>query len=116
MQLSAFTFLLALAAEGVNAGLHNAAVCVENVKVTHKGGYPWKLSYDWNETYEINTAATQCACNYYLHRNTGNHQWDKCPDCTFDGTACNSAGWHIGGDEMNYYCTQKCGAQGSEAN
>ncbi|KZL81686.1 hypothetical protein CI238_12472 [Colletotrichum incanum] len=50
------------------------------------------------------------------NRNTGNKQWDQCLDCTFDGLQCNSAGKHIGGDELYYYCTKKCGAQGSEGN
>ncbi|OHW93608.1 hypothetical protein CSPAE12_07848 [Colletotrichum incanum] len=33
-----------------------------------------------------------------------------------DGIQCNSAGWHIGGDEFDYYCEKKCGAEGFEAN
>ncbi|KAG7148289.1 hypothetical protein HYQ46_002851 [Verticillium longisporum] len=78
-------------AGGALADLHNVTVCVTNRKSAPIGGTGWS-------------------------RNTGNKRWDKCPDCTFDGLGCNSAGWHIGGDEMNYYCSKKCGAQGSEAN
>ncbi|GJC79118.1 hypothetical protein Ct61P_03313 [Colletotrichum tofieldiae] len=80
------------------------------------GGTPWSVSYNWSKHYEILPDATKCACNYYKNRNTGNKQWDQCPDCTFDGLQCNSAGKHIGGDELYYYCTKKCGAQGSEGN
>ncbi|KAH6887421.1 hypothetical protein B0T10DRAFT_607386 [Thelonectria olida] len=116
MQLSTFTFLLALAAEGANAKLHNAAVCVSDRRESPIGGTAWSVSYNWAKSYEILPAATKCACDYYRRRNTGNKQWDKCPDCTFDGTVCNSAAWHIGGDEFTYYCSKKCGAQGAEAN
>lgn len=28
-----------------------------------------------------NAAATRAACARYKARNTGNQQWDKCPDC-----------------------------------
>ncbi|KPM36376.1 hypothetical protein AK830_g10198 [Neonectria ditissima] len=116
MHLTATFSLFLLAAGGALAGLHNAAACVTNRKTSPVGGTGWSVSYTWAKSYEILPDATKCACNYYRNRNTGNKQWDKCPDCTFDGTACNSAGWHIGGDEMNYYCTKKCGAQGAEAN
>ncbi|KAF6803341.1 hypothetical protein CMUS01_15116 [Colletotrichum musicola] len=65
-----------------------------------------------------NEAATRKACAAYKKRNTGNKQWDKCPDCTVDPTycaiACNSAGSHIGGDEWLYYCEQN-GADGADA-
>lgn len=27
--------------------------------------------------------ATKCACEAYRNRNTGDNQWDQCPDCTF---------------------------------
>ncbi|KAF6803342.1 hypothetical protein CMUS01_15117, partial [Colletotrichum musicola] len=57
-----------------------------------------------------NTAATQKACDRYKARNTGNQQWDKCPDCKTslrgDLLVCNSLGKHIGGDEWDYYCKQ----------
>ena len=70
------------------------------------------------ENYEVLVPATECACGYYKNRKTGTKQWDRCPDCTFDANAgeCHSNDWHIGGDEMNHYCTKYCGAQGSEAN
>ncbi|KAK7409591.1 hypothetical protein QQX98_008253 [Neonectria punicea] len=116
MHLAATFSLFLLAAGGALADLHNAAACVTNRKSSPVGGTGWSVSYTWAKSYEILPDATRCACNYYRNRNTGNKQWDKCPDCTFDGTVCNSAGWHIGGDEMNYYCSKKCGAQGSEAN
>ncbi|KAH8661041.1 hypothetical protein BGZ61DRAFT_510432 [Ilyonectria robusta] len=111
MQLSIVT-LLSLAAGLAYADLHKAAVCVSDRKSSPVGGTAWSVSYNWQTSYEILPDATKCACE---NRNTGNKQWDQCPDCTFDGLACNSANKHIGGDEMNYYCTKQCGAQGSEA-
>ncbi|KAH7152242.1 hypothetical protein B0J13DRAFT_673297 [Dactylonectria estremocensis] len=116
MQFTTTVFALLLAASGSLAKLHNAAACVNNIRESPVGGTPWSVSYTWAKSYDIMLDATRCACNYYHNRNTGNKQWDKCPDCTFDGTVCNSGAWHIGGDEMNYYCTKKCGAQGSVAN
>ncbi|KAK1672752.1 hypothetical protein BDP55DRAFT_695965 [Colletotrichum godetiae] len=116
MQLSSVLLSVGLMAAGANAKLHNAGVCVTNRQEMPVGGTGWSVSYTWSKKYEILPDATKCACNYYKNRNTGNKQWDKCPDCTFDGFQCNSAGWHIGGDELNYYCSKKCGAQGSEAN
>ncbi|KAG8162005.1 hypothetical protein KVR01_007770 [Diaporthe batatas] len=66
-----------------------------------------------------NNAATDAACIKYRNRNTGKEQWDTCPDCTSgvladfttqssrgDLRVCNSPGWHIGGDEWEYYCKQ----------
>lgn len=58
-----------------------------------------------------NKAATEKACNAYKNRNTGNNQWDHCPDCTLLNDQnllyyCESKGMHIGGDELHYYCTQ----------
>ncbi|THX22908.1 hypothetical protein D6D12_08804 [Aureobasidium pullulans] len=100
----------------VDAKLHNSAVCVTGRTEAPIGGTGWSVSYNWQKNYEIDLKATECACDYYKQRNTGDNQWDKCEDCTYDGLQCNSAGWHIGGDEMNYYCTKKCSAQGSEAN
>ncbi|PSN69496.1 hypothetical protein BS50DRAFT_490796 [Corynespora cassiicola Philippines] len=98
------------------ADLHNAGVCVSGRKYSMIGGTPWSVSYTYAKDFEILPEATKCACDLYRQRNTGNKQWDQCPDCTFDGLQCTSAGWHIGGDELNYYCEQKCHAQGSEAN
>lgn len=47
------------------------------------GGTGWSVSYNWDKNYEIDMKATQCACDYYKQRNTGDNQWDKCEDCTF---------------------------------
>ncbi|RKL34408.1 hypothetical protein BFJ70_g8364 [Fusarium oxysporum] len=72
----------------------------------------------------FDTAATRYACDRYARRNTGNKQWDKCPDCKMDtyhldgwvGTpACFSWGFHLGGDEWDHYCGHK-GLQGYCAN
>ncbi|CAG7561993.1 unnamed protein product [Fusarium equiseti] len=114
MQLIAATFL-ALASIA-SARLHSQAVCVTNRHYSQSGGTPFSVSYNWNVNYEILPDATKCACDYYRRRNTGNNKWDKCPDCWFDGLVCHSDDWHIGGDEMTYYCENKCGAQGAEAN
>ncbi|CAK1363552.1 unnamed protein product [Cercospora beticola] len=111
-------FLLALASQSVQvmADLHSSAVCVSGRQIGHPGGTPFSPGMGgFPKTYEILLDATECACGYYRRRNTGNKQWDQCPDCTFDGLECKSEGWHIGGDEMNHYCTKYCGAQGSEA-
>ncbi|TDZ40389.1 hypothetical protein C8035_v004136 [Colletotrichum spinosum] len=116
MQITSLLTFSALTAVAV-AKLHNAGVCVDaRVRGSTGNGTPWGLGYGSYTEYEINTAATKCACGYYKNRNTGNNQWDKCPDCTFDGLQCLSNGWHLGGDELTYYCEKKCGAQGAEAN
>ncbi|GKU07499.1 hypothetical protein FLAG1_08741 [Fusarium langsethiae] len=115
MQILTFTTLLAIA-EIATAKLHNQAVCVTNRRYSSNGGTPFSVSYNWSVNYEILPDATKCACDYYRNRNTGNKQWDKCPDCKFDGLICGSRDWHIGGDEFTYYCEKKCGAQGAEAN
>ncbi|TEA13820.1 hypothetical protein C8034_v004376 [Colletotrichum sidae] len=116
MQITSLLTLSALTAVAV-AKLHNAGVCVDaRVRGSTGNGTPWGPGYGSYTDYEINTAATKCACGYYKNRNTGNNQWDKCPDCTFDGLQCLSNGWHLGGDELTYYCEKKCGAQGAEAN
>ncbi|KAF5549086.1 hypothetical protein FMEXI_4428 [Fusarium mexicanum] len=132
MQFLSISSLLALATLA-SAKLHNQAVCVSNRNYSPIGGTAWSVSYNWKVNYEILPDATNCACAYYRNRNTGNKQWDKCPDCRFvgyprcniserganmeqDGLVCGSKGWHIGGDEFTYYCEKKCGAQGAEAN
>ncbi|KAH8680024.1 hypothetical protein BGZ60DRAFT_445442 [Tricladium varicosporioides] len=75
------------------ADLHTRALCV-----------------DTGDGYMIyNEAATIAACTAYKNRNTGDSQWDQCPDCTYVTTSpahCQSDGWHLGGDEINYYCEQ----------
>ncbi|CAF3451175.1 hypothetical protein SNK03_002732 [Fusarium graminearum] len=114
MQLSILTFAL-VAISGVQAGTHKAAACVSNRVSAPFGGSAWSVSYNWKTTYEVLPDATKCACDFYKARNKGSEWWNTCPDCTFDGTVCNSPAGHIGGDEMEYYCKELCGAQGSEA-
>lgn len=116
---STLLFLAALITPFVAADLHSDAVCVNWV-----GGVA-----------VYNEAATKASCGNYRVRNTGNKQWDKCPDCEMvsdtmqwmtlaDQTqrvignlnTCHSDGWHIGGDEINYYCEKINGAGGSMAN
>jgi hypothetical protein len=63
---SAILILTALLAPFAAADLHSAGVCVDT-----KGGVA-----------VYNEAATKAACGNYNVRNTGNKQWDKCPDCT----------------------------------
>lgn len=64
MQLT--TTLLALAFSAfVAADLHRDGICYNVI-----GG---------SDVY--NADATVKACGNYLKRNTGNKQWDKCPDC-----------------------------------
>ncbi|KAF5240378.1 hypothetical protein FANTH_9638 [Fusarium anthophilum] len=140
MKFLSISSLLALTTLA-SAKLHSQAVCVTNRHYSPSGGTAWSPSYNWKVNYELLPDATNCACAYYRSRNTGNNQWDKCPDCRFDGLVCGSDGWHIGGDEVStvayypqslslglfelladdesqftYYCEKKCGAQGAEAN
>ncbi|KAI6355240.1 hypothetical protein MCOR25_008282 [Pyricularia grisea] len=116
MQISGFVTLAGLIM-GASAKLHSAAVCVQNRSYGSTGnGTPYGLTYGNFVSYEIDTTATSCACSYYRARHTGSHQWDSCPDCKFDGIECLSDGWHIGGDEMTYYCEKLCHSQGAQAN
>ncbi|OLN81703.1 hypothetical protein CCHL11_06934 [Colletotrichum chlorophyti] len=114
MHISSVFFFATLIAIAL-ANLHSSAVCVNNRVSMPVGGTGWSVSYTWSTSYEISQTATKCACEAYRKRNTGNRQWDTCPDCTYDGIECNSAGWHMGGDQFTDYCTG-CGAQGAEAN
>ncbi|KAF4965143.1 hypothetical protein FSARC_7010 [Fusarium sarcochroum] len=114
MQISIITLAL-MAVGSVHAALHKSAACVSNRVSSPVGGTPFSPSNNWQTTYEVLTGATECACNKYKQRNTGSEKWDTCPDCTFDGTLCNSAEGHIGGDEFTFYCEKQCGAQGAEA-
>ncbi|KAL0933664.1 uncharacterized protein CTRU02_210463 [Colletotrichum truncatum] len=98
----------------VEAKLHDYGACVRNRIITPIGGTPWSVSYNWDKTYQVMPEATRCACDYYRQRNTGTMQWDTCPDCVMEGDLCHSAEWHIGGDELNHYCTKFCGAPQSE--
>ncbi|WYZ35362.1 hypothetical protein EsH8_X_000009 [Colletotrichum jinshuiense] len=116
MQIISLITFAALASVAA-AKLHSAAVCVTARQYGSTGnGTPYGLTYGSYKDYEIVTDATKCACNKYKARNTGNNQWDKCPDCNFNGLECRSDAWHIGGDEFTYYCENLCGAQGAEAN
>ncbi|KAF2846449.1 hypothetical protein T440DRAFT_458471 [Plenodomus tracheiphilus IPT5] len=100
---SALVALAALLTPFVTADLHHSGVCV-----TKTGG---------QNVYH--GEATIAACQAYLSRNTGNEQWDQCPDCAMKNIGnldvCHSDGWHIGGDELNHYCEEN-GAAGSMAN
>ncbi|KAH5537175.1 hypothetical protein HBI27_144550 [Parastagonospora nodorum] len=95
--------LLAIHAPFVQADMHSAAVCIDKI-----GGQP-----------VYNEAATRAACEAYKNRNTGDEHWDQCPDCEMEVignlNVCHSEEWHLGGDEINYYCDQQNGA-GSMAN
>ncbi|KAH7125772.1 hypothetical protein B0J11DRAFT_568497 [Dendryphion nanum] len=116
MQFTYLFFAVAPLIGSAIADLHNAAVCVTGRTYSPIGGTPFSPSQTWAKHFEILPDATKCACDAYRRRNTGNKQWDQCPDCTFDGLQCVSKGWHIGGDEITYYCEKTCHAQGAEAN
>ncbi|GKT73607.1 hypothetical protein ColTof4_06030 [Colletotrichum tofieldiae] len=75
MQITSLIPFVALAAV--------SAVCVTDRTSQPVGGTPFSVSYTWSENYEILPDATKCACGYYRNRNTGNEQWDQCPDCQF---------------------------------
>ncbi|PVH92822.1 hypothetical protein DM02DRAFT_575219 [Periconia macrospinosa] len=98
------------------ADLHQYAVCVTGRTYSESGGTPFSPSQTWAKQYEILPGATKCACDYYRNRHKGNEHWNSCPDCYFDGLQCVSNDWHIGGDEITYYCEKLCGSQGAEAN
>ncbi|KAH7374284.1 hypothetical protein BKA66DRAFT_589802 [Pyrenochaeta sp. MPI-SDFR-AT-0127] len=96
---SVIIFVASILAPFASAALHTDGVCVDKVSGTSV----------------YNKDATAAACGAYLRRNTGDKQWDKCPDCTMkvigNLNVCHSDGKHIGGDELNYYCKQnKAGA------
>ncbi|KAK9242054.1 hypothetical protein V1506DRAFT_524900 [Lipomyces tetrasporus] len=105
IQFSSIPIFLVLAAGYVYDPLPTFSylkhICVTNRVTQPVGGTPFSPSYTWSNNYEILPAESKCACDYYRQRGTGDKQWDSCPDCTFDGTYCNSAGWHIGGDEVS---------------
>ncbi|KAJ5237473.1 hypothetical protein N7489_007564 [Penicillium chrysogenum] len=95
---------------GVLADLHNFCACGER-----HGSNSVQDAY-----WDFDTAASTYACTRYRNRNTGTKQWDHCPDCKMDtyamdgwsGTpSCFSFGFHMGGDEFDYYCGLK-GLQG----
>ncbi|CAG9996392.1 unnamed protein product, partial [Clonostachys byssicola] len=74
MKHSIVVLILAIAtsqfSESVQADLHKSAACV-----TGRDG----------SSFELLPNATKCACEFYFQRNTGDKQWDQCPDCTFVG-------------------------------
>ncbi|KAH7115055.1 hypothetical protein B0J11DRAFT_572018 [Dendryphion nanum] len=92
---AAFIFAATLLTPFVAADLHYSGLCV-----TKEGGQ--NVYHD---------AATRGACTAYKNRNTGNKQWDQCPDCVIQEkgglTFCHSEGQHIGGDELSHYCGQQ---------
>ncbi|KAH7370957.1 hypothetical protein BKA66DRAFT_591628 [Pyrenochaeta sp. MPI-SDFR-AT-0127] len=93
MRISSAVLLVALPALVV-ADLHRTFVCVVRAS---------------RNVVRYHEAATTAACNAYRNRNTGNSQWDKCPDCVLrddQGTVkfCASDRWHLGGDEVYHYC------------
>jgi hypothetical protein len=61
---SAILLLATLLAPFVAADVHSDGVCIDK-----KGGNVY------------NEAATKAACGNYKVRNTGDKQWDQCPDC-----------------------------------
>lgn len=65
MRSTSTILALAALAPFVAAKLHFAGVCVD-----YKGGVA-----------VYNDAATKASCGNYKVRNTGNEQWDQCPDC-----------------------------------
>lgn len=67
---SAILLLATLLAPFVAADLHSDAICYDN-----KGGAS-----------VYNEAATKAACGNYKVRNTGDKQWDQCPDCEMVST------------------------------
>ncbi|KAF6831174.1 hypothetical protein CPLU01_06872 [Colletotrichum plurivorum] len=100
MHFSTVLFAAVSFATGISADLHVYAWCADRDIDIWSG----------EESNPENNGATQKACDRYKARNTGNQQWDKCPDCktSFRGDVlvCNSVAKHIGGDEWDYYCKQ----------
>lgn len=64
----------------VAADLHAAAICSNFI-----GG-----------ANVYNADATKKACEAYKNRNTGNKQWDKCPDCTLVSSSPDDLGHLLG--------------------
>ncbi|KAJ4229745.1 hypothetical protein NW757_014059 [Fusarium falciforme] len=94
---------------GVLADLHKFCACGKRHGSNAVQGAYWAFD----------NAATAYACTRYRNRNTGTKRWDRCPDCkmdthimdTRDTPSCFSFGFHMGGDEFDYYCGLK-GLQG----
>ncbi|TID24318.1 hypothetical protein E2P81_ATG02619 [Venturia nashicola] len=102
MKFTSTLALTAALAAGVSAKLHNYALCYYGPE--NSAGY--------------HEAATRAACAAYSKRsNKGAAQWNSCPDCVITGAppSCYSKEWHLGGDEISFYCKQ-AGAAGSFAN
>ncbi|KAH9867698.1 hypothetical protein IAQ61_008292 [Plenodomus lingam] len=92
----------------VEADVHNATVCVKDRTWHQIGlGTPQSPSIRYVPHFTINNKATECACNYYRQRNTGDKHWDTCTDCKYvSSPSCfvsdtrvgfGSAGWAAGG-------------------
>ncbi|KAJ4397888.1 hypothetical protein N0V93_002126 [Gnomoniopsis smithogilvyi] len=88
---------------GVSADLHNFCACAKRTDENAVQDFYWTFD----------DKVTKYACDRYLARNTGNKEWDQCKDCRMDvqtmdlnrGTpSCFSPGYHMGGDEFDYYC------------
>ncbi|KAK1570034.1 uncharacterized protein LY79DRAFT_570647 [Colletotrichum navitas] len=87
----------------ISADPHNFCACgLRHGKTAETDAY-WRFD----------TNATTYACESYRHRDSGDNQWDRCPDCHMDWHAmdahvgipsCFSWKWHMGGDEFDYYC------------
>ncbi|KAH8704656.1 hypothetical protein GQ44DRAFT_777854 [Phaeosphaeriaceae sp. PMI808] len=101
---SAVFTLLAVAASFATAALHSDAVCIDSI----------------GNQKVYNEALTIKACESYRNRNTGGEQWDQCPDCAMkvagNLNVCHSDGWHIGGDEITYYCEKHGSSAGAMTN
>ncbi|KAF4264135.1 hypothetical protein KXV68_005175 [Aspergillus fumigatus] len=98
------SLIVATLAARVFADLHYTGICVDNPA---------------RGVTVYNRRATEKACAAYRNRNTGNAQWDRCPDCTLKSDRdilfyCQTAAQHMGGDELEYYCKQN-GASSSVA-
>ncbi|KAK6207858.1 hypothetical protein QIS74_12939 [Colletotrichum tabaci] len=110
--------IFALFASGVLGDLHNFCACgkrhsgdavVGSYVSNNKNAV--KFSID-KKQWAFNTDATKYACSRYALRNTGSETWDSCPDCKMDTyymdsnptPSCFSFGFHLGGDEFDYYC------------
>jgi hypothetical protein len=72
----AVSALFVLMGSFVSADLHTAGVCVDKIGGQHV----------------YNADATKKACDAYLARNTGDKQWDKCPDCKM---VSQTVGWTL---------------------
>ncbi|KAK2053031.1 hypothetical protein LY76DRAFT_629751 [Colletotrichum caudatum] len=114
--------LLALSIGVVLADLHNFCACGKRYgKTSVTDAYVSRPVHNSGSQRNVLTIeqwlfdkdVTTYACTRYRNRQTGNKQWDQCPDCKMDtykmdghvGTpSCFSWKFHMGGDEFDYYC------------